>query len=139
MHPLGPASRAEDIHMRTALARFSLVISLAAVACSRAVQAGDNGSPLLTFTNESLDQTTVYAMRPGGDAVRLASVMPGRTDTLSLPGTLVSAGQVTVVAVPMVGTAVASSGPIPLGPGARYALRLPATANVIWVLPAPMP
>ena len=125
--------------MPSARARFALFIWLAAalgaMACSRAIQAGDTGPTLLTFSNESLDMTTVYAIRPGGMAVRIASIMPGRTDTLSVPETVSSSGQVTIVAVSMVGTAVASSGPLPFGPGTRLALRLPATGNVIWATP----
>jgi len=129
--------------MRSALARLFLVVSLAAplggVACSRALRAGDTGPPLLVFSNESLDMTTVYAIRPGGDATRLASVMPGRTDTLSLPATVSSAGQVTIVAVPIAGSRVASSGPISLGPGVRLAITLPQSQNILSVLPISTP
>lgn len=128
--------------MRSALDRLTLVVFLAAlsgvVACSRAVRAaGDAGAPLLTFTNESLDMTTVYAMRAGGIATRLASVMPGRTDTLSIPETMVSADQITIVAGSITGTPAASSGPLSLGPGIRLAITLLPSQSVLRVIPIP--
>ena len=130
--------------MRSALTRFSLIVTLAAptvgVACGRATQAGvGSGPPFLTFTNESADQTTVYAIRPGGDARRLAAIMPGRTDTLSLPATIATEGQVTIIAVPPFGNQIASTGPITLGPGLRLAIRLPPAANILSVLPIATP
>ena len=129
--------------MRPALARLSLVVSLAAplggVACSQALRAGDSGAPLLVFSNESLDMTTVYAIRSGGNATRIASVMPGRTDTLSLPGTVSSASEITIIAVPTAGARVASSGPISLGPGVRLAITLRQSQNILSVLPISTP
>ena len=129
--------------MRSALARFLLVVSiaapLAAVACSHAVQAGDSNPPLVIFRNESLDMTTVYAVRPGGDATRLASVMPGRTDTLAIPATVSGAGQITILAVPISGARAASSGPLSIGPGTRLAITLPPSQNTLTVLPPQEP
>ena len=129
--------------MRSTLARFSLVVALVApmagVACSRAVQAGDTDEPVLTFTNESIDMATVYVSRPGGELRRITSVMPGRTDTLSLPSIVTSGSTVTIVAVQMAGTHVASSGPISIGPGVRLAIRLNASGNALSVLPARQP
>ena len=129
--------------MRLASARLFLVVCLAAplagVGCSRAFQGGGDGSPVLIFSNESIDMTTVYAMRPGGDARRLTSVMPGRTDTLSVPSGFAAAGTITIVAASLAGTQVASSGPISIGPGVRLAMRLNASGNMISVLPAGAP
>src|SRR5688572_24283362 len=129
--------------MRPTLVRYAFVAGLAAsiggVACSRAVQSGDSGPPVLTFTNESLDVITVYAMRQGGDGRRIASVMPGRTETLSLPTDLANTNTVTIVAVPIAGRQAASSGPISIGPGVRLAFRLNPSGNVLSVLPAPTP
>ncbi len=122
---------------RLCLVVVSLIALLGSAACSRAVQAGEGGPPVLTFTNESLDMTTVYAMRPGGDARRIASVMPGRTDTLRIPDAIANGGQVTIIAVPLTGSRVASSGPLSLGPGVRLAITLPPAQNILTVLPAP--
>ena len=126
--------------MRSALARFSLFLCLAAplagVACSRAFQGGEEGPPVVIFSNESIDMITLYAIRPGGEARRLASVMPGRTDTLSLPSGFASAGTVTIVATSLAGAQAASSGPVSVGRGVRLAMRLNAAGNMISVLPA---
>ena len=127
--------------MRSTFSRYSLLIALATSlvggACGRAFQSGSNAPPLVTFTNESVDQVTVYAMRPGGDARRIASVMANRTDTLSLPSSITSGGQVTIIAVPMLGSGSASSGPISIGPGDRIAIRLPSSQGILSVLPIP--
>jgi hypothetical protein len=129
--------------MRCTVARFSLMVvlitAMVGAACSRAVQAGDTDAPLLTFTNESIDMATVYVSRPGGELRRITSVMPGRTDTLSLPSIVTSGSTVTIVAVQMAGTQVASSGPISIGPGVRLAIRLNASGNALSVLPARQP
>ena len=129
--------------MWSTLARISLVLGLfgpmAGVACSRAVQPGDTGPPVLTFTNESIDMVTVYVARPGGELHRITSVMPGRTDTLSLRSIATNSSTVTIVAVPMAGNQVVSSGPISIGPGVRLAIRLNSAGNVLSVLPAPLP
>ena len=129
--------------MRPALARASLLICLAAPlaagACSRALRGGDEGSPVVIFSNESVDMTIVYARRPGGEARRLTSVMPGRTETLSLPSGFATAGTVTIVAASPAGTEVASSGPITIGPGVRLSVRLNAAGNMISVLPVGPP
>jgi hypothetical protein len=101
------------------------------------VQPGDTGPPVLTFTNESIDMVTVYLVRPGGELRRVTSVMPGRTDTLSLPAIVRNSSTVTIVAVPMAGNQVVSSGPISIGPGVRLAIRLNGAGNHLSVLPAP--
>lgn len=129
--------------MRSTLARLSLCIPVAAAlggaACGHAARTADAGRPVLTFSNESMAVTTVYAIRPGGDATRLATVSPGRTATLRLPVSVTTAGTVTIVAVPLAGNRAASSGPISIGPGTRLAITLPTGQNILTVLPAPAP
>ena len=129
--------------MRSACARLFLVLCLAAplagVACSRAFQGGEEGPPVVIFSNESIDMVTVYAIRPGGEARRITSVMPGRTETLSLPSGFAAAGTVTIVAASLAGSQAATSGPVSIGRGVRLAMRLNAAGNMISVLPAGAP
>jgi hypothetical protein len=116
---------------------LSLALALGGTACARTAREYDASPPMLTFTNQSLDQTTVYGLRPGGDATRLATVSPGRTETLRLPAGLATAGTITIVAVPLAGNRATSTGPISIGPGTRLAITLPTSQNILTVLPAP--
>lgn len=116
---------------------ISLALSLGAAACGRTARELDGSPPMLTFSNQSLDQVTVYGLRPGGDATRLATVSPGRTETLRLPAGLATAGTITIVSVPLAGNRAASTGPVSIGPGTRLAITLPTSQNILTVLPAP--
>ena len=116
---------------------LALALALGGTACSRMARPADAAPPVLTFSNESLDMVTVYGLRPGGDAYRLASVSAGRTDTLRLPASLSSAGTITIVAVPLAGARAASSGQISVGSGTQLAITLPMSQNILTVLPAP--
>jgi hypothetical protein len=124
------------VHARAALG-IALAVTLGGAACTRTARPADAGPPLLTFNNESLDVVAVYALRPGGDAARLATVSPGRTETLRLPAGLATTGTITIVAVPLAGNRAASTGPISVGPGTRLAITMPTAQNILTVLPAP--
>ena len=89
----------------------------------------------LYFTNESLDQADVYAVLPGDQPVRIGTVAAGRTDTLTVPPEMSSRGNVNVVARLLARSARPSSGPIPLHPGDRLAVRLPIDEKMLVVLP----
>lgn len=130
--------------MRLAIARHALACCLAAAmastACGRIVPgAGGNERPVVIFTNGSVDMVTVYAIRPGGEARRLASVMPGRTETITLTSDIASASTVTIVTASLAGSQAASSGPVSIGPGVRLEVRLNAAGNLLSVLPARVP
>ncbi len=129
--------------MRTNLSRYSLLVCLAAglvaSGCSSAIQGGVDNAPVVIFSNQSLDATTVYAARPGGDPRRLTSVMPGRTETLTLPADIASASTVTILAGSASGTIAASTGMISVSPGTRLAITLNPTGNALSVLPAGPP
>ena len=122
------------LQRRPALA-LSLAVALAGAACGRAARQLDATPPVLTFVNESLDVVTVYGLRAGGDATRLATVSPGRTEVLRLTAGLSTGGTITIVAVPLAGNRAASSGPISVHPGTRLEITLPSTQNVLTVLP----
>ena len=132
--------------MSRTLRCLSLASALVAVtACSRGRQAepGAPGEPaasppVITFTNQGLDQVSLYVIRPGGDMRRLTSVMGGRTETLTLPRDLAySAGPVTIIAVPLATNRAASTGPITVRPGDRLTITMPISQNSLVVLPAP--
>ena len=128
------------------LSRISLALSLVTAGlggagCSRAAREGPppSGPPVVTFTNESLDMTTVYAIRSGGDAVRVGTVPPGRTERLRLPVGITNGGPINIIAVPLAGRRAASTGPLSLGPGERLSITLPVGQNILSVLPATSP
>lgn len=114
---------------------ISLALALGGTGCSRMARPADATPPLLTFSNESLDQVTVYGLRPGGDASRLASVPAGRTVMLDLPAHLSTTGSIVIVAVPLAGNRAASSGQISVGPGTRLTITMPTNQNILTVLP----
>jgi hypothetical protein len=110
-----------------------------AVGCSRyhAGEAnGDLAPARLFFTNESLDEATVYALS-GGQQIRIGTVMGGRTDTLVVPLTLLTTGTVRLIARPLARNGIASSGPFPLHAGDDMSVRLPSTQLTLVVLPPP--
>ena len=114
---------------------LSLATALAGAACGRTARQFDASPPVLTFVNKSLDVVTVYGLRPGGDATRLATVSPGRAEVLRLTAGLSTGGTITIVAVPLAGNRAASSGPISVHPGTRLEITLPSTQNILTVLP----
>jgi len=98
----------------------------------------NNGQPpaYLFFTNESLDQADVYAVVSGNQPIRIGTVSAGRTDTLTVPSDISARGEnVNVVARLLARSALPSSGPIPIHPGDRLAVRLPLDQKMLVVLP----
>jgi len=72
----------------------------AATACGPFRSRGPAGEPaILVFSNQSLDQATVYAVAPGADYIRIGTVMAGRTEELKVPPDMVlRAGTINIVA-----------------------------------------
>lgn len=123
--------------------RLSALIGAAALvvlaaACHRPWSGGSGSEPaLIFFTNESLDQAAVYAVVPGVEARRIGTVMPGRTDTLSVPADLVSRGSLNIVARVFARSTAAQTGPVILYPGEEYTVKLPFDQKLLSFLPAP--
>ena len=119
--------------------RVRLIVSVAtAVAAACGPFRKGQGPPpaYLYFTNESLDQADVYAVLSGNQPVRIGTVGAGRTDTLTVPPEISTRGEnVNVVARLLARSAVPSSGPIPIHPGDRLAVRLPLDQKMLVVLP----
>jgi hypothetical protein len=118
--------------------RLALSILLgAAIACGHfSSDVGADSRPLIFFTNESLDQADVYAVVPGTQALRIGTVMPGRTDTLSVPATIMAgAGNVEIVARILARNYAPRTGPVSINPGDRLEVRLPSDEKTLIVLP----
>lgn len=109
----------------------------AAVACG-AIRRGPGQPPaLLIFTNESLDQASVYAVAPGLGARRIGTVMAGRTDTLMVPADLANRGSLNIVARLLARSAAPQTGPVAIRPGEQYQVRLSLDARLLSFLPDP--
>src|SRR6185503_11896262 len=99
-------------------------------------QAAGDLAAVLYFTNESLDQAAVYAVGQGSQQIRIGTVMAGRTDTLTVPPSLVGSGtSIQIVARQLGHNLGPQSGPLSLVPGDELAIRLPSDARTLIVLP----
>jgi hypothetical protein len=89
------------------------------------------------FTNESLDQADVYAISSGSSAIRIGTVMPGRTDTLRVPQMMVSRGDnVNFYARLLARSGIVQSGLVAVHPGDEFDIRLGSDLKILAVLPA---
>ena len=90
----------------------------------------------VVFSNESIDQADVYAVVSQSQAVRIGTVFAGRTESLKVPADVAGRGlNVNIVARLLARRNAPSTGPIPIGPGDRYAIRLPADQRQLVVMP----
>ena len=91
---------------------------------------------VVVFSNESLDQAAVYAVVPGGESIRIGTVMAGKIDTLTVPASIANSGRtVSIVARPLASSLVPSTGPVSIGPGDWISVRLQADNRNMVVLP----
>jgi hypothetical protein len=92
---------------------------------------------IIMFENQGWDLATVYAVPRSGLAVRLGQVTPGATARLVVPRSVVTAGSsVDIVAVPLARNFAIRSGPVTIYPGDALRASIPASQNLISVLPA---
>ena len=90
---------------------------------------------ILSFTNESVDQADVYAV-VGTQAIRIGTVLAGRTERLVVPPDIAFRGSnVNVVARLLAQSNRPQTGPITLRPGERLEIRLPMDQRALVVLP----
>jgi len=112
------------------------LLATGAAACGPFHKGAGSPPAYLFFTNESLDQADVYAVLPGNQPIRIGTVFAGRTDTLTIPSEIASRGDnINVFARLLAQSARPSSGPIPIHPGDRLAVRLPVDQRTLVVLP----
>lgn len=112
-----------------------LVLLAMVAACGPRRTGGTDERAQVIFTNQSLAQATLYAVR-GGAEIRIGTILPGRTDTLFVPRSVTGgAGNVSFVARLLAKNVTPRSGPVPLLPGDVIAIRLPSTETQLIVLP----
>jgi len=118
--------------------RLGLVTSiLVSVACGSLGRGSPQPPASLIFTNESLDQAAVYVIASGVEFRRIGTVIPGRTDTLTIPSDVVArAGTLNIVARLLARNEVPQTGPVTIRPGDLYQVRLTADARALSFLPA---
>ncbi len=119
------------------LRRVAIVLALAvAGACGRFHGGGANGPAIIIFQNQSLDQADVYAVVPGVQTLRIGTVMAGRTDTLTVPADVTSAGgSVNIVARLLARNIAPGTGPVSIYAGQVYQVTLPPDEKLLSFLP----
>jgi hypothetical protein len=116
-------------------APFILLLAVA-TACGP-LRRGTGPQPaVIYFTNESLDQASVYVVGPGLDFRRIGTVFPGRTDTLTVPADVTARGTVNIVARLLARSELPQTGPVSVRAGEQYRVTLPINGLLLSFLPA---
>lgn len=113
------------------------LVLLAMSACIGRSFRGSDDPALVIFTNDALDQATVYIVGPASDFRRIGVVSAGRTDTLKVSSELVTRGTVNIVVRMLAQSAMPQTGSVSMAPGEAYVVRLPPDARMLTFLPAP--
>jgi hypothetical protein len=122
---------------RLAPAVMMLAAATAVAGCSSARRGPGPPPAVIYFTNESLDQATVYVVAPGLDFRRIGTVFAGRTDTLRVPADVaLRGGTLNIVARMLARSDVPQTGPVSISPGGQYQVRLPISGRLLSFLPA---
>lgn len=137
--PTRPISRHLSIVARRTV--LGVLLLAASSACSRLHQGEDEPTePVepaqVVFVNESLEQADVYAAATSGETIRIGTIQAGRTETLKIPLQFVMRGSVIIAVRLLARSGVIRSGPISIGAGDRFEVRLPINGSVLTVLPA---
>ena len=106
------------------------------VGCGPRRRGPDQPLATVEFANESIDQATVYVVAPGADFRRIGTVIPGRTETLTVPAEFTNRGTVNFVARLLARSEVPQTGPVSVLPGERYVIRLQMDGRALSFLPA---
>jgi hypothetical protein len=124
------------LHRISRFAAIALIVALPACSRNQPGEAIDPSAPaIMTFNNESLSQADVFAIAQGSNAMRIGTVMGGRTETLRIPAEVANRGTVRIVARLLASSALPSSGPIAIHPGEHLDVRLPLDQRTLVVLP----
>ena len=118
------------------------ILLAAAGSCGRFHSGAEPGTgpTVVVFQNESLDQADLFAVRRSAGALRIGTVMAGRTDTLQIEDGMIPAGEnVDFVARLLARRSTPHSGPVAVLPGQWLTVTLPTTANILSVLPGQPP
>ena len=115
----------------------AVVLGVSAAACGRYAKGSGQPPATIVFINESIDQATVYVVAPGVEFRRVGTVIPGRTETLTIPADMIArAGTLNIVARLLARPEVPQTGPVTMRAGERYEVRLSANARIMSFLPA---
>jgi hypothetical protein len=130
-----------NISIHRALRRVApaalVLAAIAAAGCTGARRGPGAPPAVIYFTNESLDQATVYMVGPGLDFRRIGTVFAGRTDTLRVPPDLaLRGGTLNIVARMLARSDLPQTGPVSIRPGGQYQVRLPISGRLLSFLPA---
>lgn len=121
--------------MALALAMTTLVST---AGCSRVMHGGSDETAEVVFVNQSLDQADVYVVTDGGSSQRIGTVFAGRTETLTVPNSVVTrGGTVSIVARLLAHSYAPTTGPITISSGQRLQVTLPSDGRTLTILPAP--
>ena len=115
-----------------------VVLILAGTAACGPLRRGAGQPPaVLIFSNESLDQATVYLVASGLNFRRLGTVFAGQVDTLTVPADLATRGGTLNIVVRLLARSeVPQTGPVSIRPGEQYQVTLPLNSRLISFLPA---
>ena len=114
-----------------------LFLTATPAACASANKSAGGGQPRTTiiFSNESLDQATVYVIGAGTEFRRIGVVFAGRTETLTVPPDLAIRGSVNIVARLLANPRLPTTGPVTILPGEVYRVTLPLDGRLLSFLP----
>jgi hypothetical protein len=116
--------------------RFApLVFLAAAVGCGPLRRGAGPPPATLVFTNDALYQAAVYIGASGMQARRIGTVMPGRTETLVVPGDIATRGGTVNIIARMINRSP-QTGPVSILTGEQYVVRLTNDARLLSFLPA---
>lgn len=126
---------------RRALVRVALAALLLAPATGCKSLFGRGTAPQgpgarIAFVNQSNEQASVFAVATSGESFRIGNVPAGRTETLTVPRSVLGSGStVQIVARRLATSRGISSGPITIRPGDEFTVTLPPSGNNLAVLP----
>ena len=114
---------------------WALVAAVALAGCGP-FHRGGQPEPEILFHNQSIDQADVYAIGPGGDPIRIGTVMGEKTDRLRVPLSVVGGtDRVNILARVFPSSRIIVSGPFTLTAGGLMSVTMPSDENMLAVLP----
>src|ERR1051325_9423842 len=105
---------------------FVIAIAAATLAGCGPLRAGSSDTAKIVFSNQSLDQADVYAITGAGEPVRIGTVTPNRTETLTVPPPFSTGIDFAVIARVLSRANPLGSGRLTLRPGESVSIRLPS-------------
>ena len=112
-------------------------LTLVSAACASAGRHSPQPVASVVFSNETPDHAAVYVVLPGVELRRIGTVIPGRTETLTIPADLAARGSsLNIVARLLARRERPQTGPIVIHPGDRYEVRLTSDTRMLSFVPA---